>query len=117
MDDIELIRNIAVEVMEWHICNTNQWYNKYGQLEFIEGSWNPLTNANHWMMVVKRLHKLGWFIQLNNRVPSGEWSARLFKYQELNQPLAINEIIGHAVCLAALEAVRSSSGQSATKTK
>lgn len=113
MTDEKLIRAVAEDVMGGR--ENNYFFSEEHGLAFgpIPNDpqhrlqvWNPLTNANHRDMVVGRLHELGWYAEFNNRVPSGTWSIRLYKYQEPNNPVAINGNLGRAVCEAALEATK-----------
>jgi hypothetical protein len=115
MTDKELIEVTATEVMGWnrgflydgrrisydHL--EKRWFDLLEEIPF-----NPLTNANHWMMVVEKLCSLFFEVRLycsrklfmcdihreGYPVPADSWCAE-------------SQILGHAVCLAALEAVRS----------
>ena len=91
MTDSELIKRTAAEVMGWSLFE-NQWYfveQKYTRrITGFELSgkykWNPITDANHWKMVIEKLQSMGYKVEIRS----------------------IKENIGREVCLAALEAMR-----------
>jgi hypothetical protein len=118
LTDAELIEAVATEVMgcEKDFRQTYSFgdyrisYNPpYFLVSYKSDLWkkfNPLTNANHWMMVVERL---------KNRYHITIYIGNLCNCElsDKNYPKSGDEFfkehksIGHAVCLAALEAVRS----------
>jgi hypothetical protein len=116
MTDQELIDAVAIEVMGWekiisvydqpgrrayfYILNGEQIY-------FDSHDFNPLTNANHWMMVVEKMktkifsfkiwaYAVGLYTVTFTCDIQGDAASYTVK----------NKSIGRAVCLAALKAVR-----------
>lgn len=127
LKDEELIKAVALEVMGWEyikwedfIRRTSSrsidpvyaplmtWITKDGLVG--EPNFNPLTNLNHAFMVVERMRELGFAVSLCNpwfdgaSIERKEWSASFFT--EKNAIHGRNQNIGHAICLAALKAVR-----------
>lgn len=127
MTDEELIMAVAQEVMGWtanqnlsvdadlHITGDGRlwWYGSYTQQKqysytlATSEEWNPLLNANHWMMVVGRMRELGWeFTMYYGTDKDGlidEWAC--FEKDNFSSKI-YGSPIGHAVCEAALKAVR-----------
>jgi len=116
MTDEELVREIAQKVMGWtrqHASASdkgngywigNDAFEIIGQNMYrITGDWNPLTNANHTMMVVERMRELGF----NFKVWAyHDWKGIEVGFSKYRYPnLTKSESFGHAVCLASLKAV------------
>ena len=106
MDDEELVRRVAVEVMGWDYDGAS-WHEK-GILLWRFNDWNPLTNANHWMQVVEQMVEIGWIFSASCKIDNDGLlqfaaSFRNPKTEELHTQHG--EPFGHAVCLAALKAV------------
>ena len=112
MTDQELIRRMA-EMMGWVYIPEKEtlvgeyqvrqfeaakWVNEYGQFMFWAFDWQPLTNANHWIMVVERMREKGWRIIIKSY---NLWEV---EFWDKGQYFAEHNMIGHAVCLAALKA-------------
>lgn len=108
MNDGELVRAVATEVMGWEIVPSmkpltfcDQW-GRYHTVELTSyPQFNPLTDANHMMLVVEVMVDSGHEVQIT--MPVGP------KYQSeacVDSFSARHNNPGHAVCLAALEAVR-----------
>ena len=129
--DEELVRAVAVEVMGWHDEGIhslasgnyqgirNWWIRCYGLDEepiMPAGDWQPLTNANHWMMVVERMRELGWWFYADpnphyypGRHGEISYDIGFFKIKcekRLAEVCGCEKITGEFVCQAALEAVR-----------
>ena len=79
MNDQELIKKVAHEVMGWkssmnlpHYLQpsgyTHQpsWQDNDGKFMDFQDRWNPLTNANHCWMVVEKMRELGWEIEITS---------------------------------------------------
>lgn len=119
MTDSELIRAVADKVMGWRllpasgIMNQNFWEDRQENFKFWaeEGYesnvFNPLTNANHWMMVVERMRGLGWKgFRLQRFCLDKKFGVHFWKEIEIDGPVvyAFGDL-GHAVCEAALRAL------------
>jgi len=81
-EDRKLMEWIALEVMEWFHPTLSDgtyvhslWVNRQEIDLSIDpqdtiimpvASWLPLTNANHWMMVVEKMREKGWLSQLTD---------------------------------------------------
>ena len=128
--DEELIKAVAVEVMGWthfeldgkgRYSKTNYAYivdrdgsrlsDGYWEIE-----WLPLTNANHWMMVVERMMELGWWFYADpnphyypKRHGEISYDIGFFKIKcekRLAEVCGCEKITGEFVCQAALKAVK-----------
>lgn len=89
MDDQELIEEVAEKVM--------------GGMPF--DGWNPITDANHWMMIVERILSNSIFSKVNMFYILGWWSCA-FNTPDVNEVCKSDEdSLGRAVCLTALKAV------------
>jgi hypothetical protein len=90
MTDKEIIEAVATEVMGY----TEDEWTHTGSAHPTALVFNPLTNANHWMMVACKLD-----MAFEIRRQPGSWLV-------IFNGLIIKEhsSIGHAVCLAALKA-------------
>ena len=116
MTDNELIEAVAKEIMQWHLDKQKAylpgvWRDKNGMWqgrESGEDMFNPLTDMNHMMMVVERM-------RINYLMAIKIWSYAVGDYivtfccdaETSPKPYsAQHKSLGHAVCLAALEAVR-----------
>lgn len=102
MTDQELIESVAETVMGWHKHhdpNLKYWVNNKFAIQMLRDDFNPLTNANHWIMVVDRMKELNFSTFILNRWPNGtEWDARFVFNRSY-----FSSTPGHAVCLAALK--------------
>lgn len=124
MTDQELIEAVAVEILGWEKVGTqnNGWWSPKGQPDGIivtqcdtsyGPGWNPITDMNHTMMVIERMRKcLFWFDIFDNYNEVGNltdraWYCNFTRKDPKVRGYAKNKSIGHAICLAALEAVRS----------
>ena len=117
MTDDELISAVAEEVMGWKQYTMSHGFYHVGPQYGLDSSrkevayddtWNPLTNANHWIMMVERMIDLGWFVELSwlGGSPDG-WRARFHKLAPTdNNFYAYDDKIGRAICLAALRLMR-----------
>lgn len=113
MDDKELIETVAVKVMGWHADDEKFcWLDVTGRRTAyrLEAGkswkiyWSPLTDMNHAWMVVERMRDLGFNANIDiyqtgmDEVEFYQRSGKAF--------VSCKESIGHAICLAALEAKR-----------
>lgn len=119
MTDEELIRQVALEVMGWHL-SSDLWVNSKGERQAQAiwkpedycdcGTFNPLTNANHWMQVVERMRELGYWIKISNNIYRHPDIWKVWVNKETPETFqdwtATNATIGHAVCEAALKAMK-----------
>lgn len=127
MTDQELIEAVAVEVMEAKIgytkdCLVYGLKIGNGSNHYFDGAtamaWNPLINANHWMMVIERmrdrgLSKTGGYDGvISFRKGNSDYRVSYFNAQQtsVHDYFACHKSLGHAVCLAALKTVRSMKG-------
>lgn len=116
MTDAELIREVAEEVMGWKIVDADPQY--YGDVffcpttnltwiagyhvEYGPDEWNPITNANHWMMVVQKMSDKGWVAVMEC------WPTHWYVRFQRERPRAYFEktgTVGRAVLLAAKAAL------------
>jgi hypothetical protein len=121
-DDKKLVEEVAEKVMGYEIdsdpLNEMIFVRKSGEREY----WwfSPLTNANHWMMVVEAMREKGWKFRMDGE-DKNEYSVNFIKeipckligygYEELNYDGVGSP--GHAVCLAAKAALESERGMTA----
>lgn len=108
LSDEELISRIAVEVMGWE--RIADFWGHYHTLPdnqneiCAEAGWNPLTDWNHTMEVVKRMQAQGWHFAYEH-FPKG--SPAGFSVASFGRAIA-DDIIGQrAILFAALVAVQS----------
>jgi hypothetical protein len=127
-EDEQLIHDVAVEVMRWiKDDNCEFWregyqnprcenktlsigmtdYNSEGEIYCVP--FNPLTNANHMMMVVEKLNSR--YLEVRLHFTRGKKHLCDIVKEGYPVPMdswcAMNIQMGKAVCLAAREAVRS----------
>jgi hypothetical protein len=107
MTDKELEKAIAVEVMGYYWCNA-EGYNLNIDRVATPSNWRPLTNANHRDMVVERMRELGWYISIEPTPDRYLATILLYGIDETVSAIGgeKHKKPGHAVCLAALKAVR-----------
>jgi hypothetical protein len=104
MTDQELIEAVATKVMGWHreksVSGIECYYNSDHDFMYALRTgkvFNPLTDANHWLMVVEKIKDI---FNINIGYVKGVWRFNWNNYS------ISHKSIGHAVCLAALEAVK-----------
>lgn len=108
MNDKELIQMIAEKVMGWTLTSAppgTMWKESkngpglfYGEDRGAGGNaWNPINNANHWMMVVEKLRYIGLYLSISSRIGCYETWYKNYHFYDL--------VAGRAVCLAALQAM------------
>ena len=107
LQDSEFIRQIARKVMGWQPSNWlgdhwEVWRLGDGKGYIKCADFNPLTNANHWMMVVEKMREAGFNMVLNTFIEKG-WSVQFEKASDYY--FKFHKSIGHAVCLAAIAAL------------
>jgi hypothetical protein len=110
--DQKLIESMANEVFRASKDNLNDsskimWCYDYDCWKTDEGDlFDPINNANHWMMILERMRMLGF----NGKIEvylTGMYEVEFYQRQG-GSWVSCQELIGKAVCLAALEAVRGS---------
>jgi len=114
MTDEELIKAVAEKVMGWEFYpgETNRipdyWYDQNASRDYRfvmpTSDWNPLTNANHTMMVVERMRELGFNFWIEAQVGT-PWIVMFHMPLKGVVGRHEHENVGHAVCLAAIKAV------------
>ena len=123
MNDKELIEAVAVEVMGWDkIISIYDQPGKMAyfyvigdeQVYFDHHDFKPLTNANHWMMVVQSMRELEYRVWIGQSLDLWECGFSIACY---TKGFYRHQSIGHAICLASLEAVRATRDQSGAKEK
>jgi hypothetical protein len=126
MTDQELIEQVSTEVMGWILVKgKTEKVGEYGVTHYISGYWkendkfkyyecvwNPIINANHWVMIIEKMIKLDFAPELKWKPESNKWCVIMWpgeSHDDDKNAIAVYDIeIGKAVCLAALEAVRKS---------
>jgi hypothetical protein len=104
MTDQELIEEVAVKVMKWECAGFSQRKPVYSIKKKILFDFDPINNANHWMMVVEKMRDK-WILSITD-FNSDEWEI-VFEHGHLDHRAVIyHKLLGKAVCLAAREAVR-----------
>src|SRR5574343_586578 len=105
MTDNELIEAVAVEVMGWH--KSGSWMlDKDDRLACYH--FQPITNFNHSWKVVEKVCS-GIFDGYEIDYSLGWWSVAFRISGNLSlKPVSSDKSLGHAICLAALEAKRAS---------
>lgn len=119
MNDQELIKAVAIEVMEWKEFDSRHYFPRMFYVSeekpwpgyiMAVNAWNPIENTNHWMMVVEKL-KPYYYFELNNF--GDQWYAGFYKdlppvvLSETDEKgFARDNQLGRAICLAALATVR-----------
>lgn len=123
MTDDQLRDAVAVEVMGWEWSDDQSTEDHPCRLYFTRGrsdvihikatNWNPLTDWNHTMEVRDRLRSLGWWMELENECCIGCEGCILHHDPDEDEPTKEDISVRHeenprrAICLAALQAVRS----------
>jgi hypothetical protein len=117
MTDQELIEAVGKEILGWKLVIMppgTMWIDQqgenieYGEPRGLGTYFNPLSNPNHWMMIVKKMNKNNWSFEMTMRHNGGNRAE--FYNLETNKSHWYdfdNKSIGHVICLASLEAVRS----------
>lgn len=111
MNDSELIRDVAEKVMGWHEF-ADSWCWGEGPIGKrarcigpLISEWQPITNANHTMMLIERMIEKDWKPQLQFNMDTKKWCVIFWpgeSHDDENRPQqGHHESFGHAVCLAA----------------
>jgi hypothetical protein len=122
MTDQELIEAVAVEVMGYetpdyaNLINNLYWKRLNGSV-ILRTSFDPINNANHWMMVVNKIQEMNLgveiYFNLTKQIKGqGKCYCKIYGKDGVifynGMRYIWQDSPGKAVCLAALEAVRGS---------
>jgi len=116
MNDEQLTRFLAVEVMGWTLGNgteyyADEWFEGKAFAPF-EGVWDPLNNAYHMLRLIEAMREKDYLICVNPAIKAGYEAKAIDRITLSFRTWTKQDTAQRAVALAAAKAVQSMKDQS-----